>query len=125
MEGVQFLLKDPVYVTEYSWGFSWAGLILLGFVIITLICFYDMFKSKDSTGIIPLTILFIVCVFFSYAAFSTGTETEVYSHAEYQVTISEDVKLKEFMENYEIVDVKGEIYTIVIKSELEGTKEIA
>ena len=125
MEGVQFLLKDPVYVTEYSWGFSWAGLILLGFVIITLICFYDMFKSKDSTGIIPLTILFIVCAFFSYAAFSTGTETEVYSHSEYQVTISEDVKLKEFMENYEIVDVKGEIYTIVIKSELEGTKEIA
>lgn len=125
MEGVQFLLRDPVYITEYSWGFSWSGLILLGFVMIALICLYDMVKSKDFTSIVPLTILFIVCVFFSFAAFSTATETEVYDHAEYQVVISDDVKLNEFMELYEIVDVKGDIYTIVIKSELESPKEIA
>ncbi len=125
MEGVQFLLRDPVYVTEYSWGFSWQGLPCLVAVICLLVCFDDMFKTKDFTGALPVTLCLVLFATLTFYAFSTSTETEVYSHSEYQVTISEDVKLKEFMELYEIVDVKGEIYTIVIKSELEGTKEIA
>lgn len=36
-------------------------------------------------------------------------ETE---HTRYKVTISEDVKLVEFLERYEILDTEGEIYTI-------------
>lgn len=125
MEGVQFLLRDPVYVTEYSWGFSWPGLILLVLAIWLIACIHDPIKAKDYISVIVTTILIIGFGYTSYIAFSTATETEVYSHAEYQVVISDDVKLNEFMELYEIVDVKGEVYTIVIKSELEGTKEIA
>lgn len=33
-------------------------------------------------------------------------------HTRYKVTISEDVKLVEFLERYEILDTAGEIYTI-------------
>lgn len=33
-------------------------------------------------------------------------------HTRYKVTISEDVKLIEFLEKYEILDTEGEIYTI-------------
>ncbi len=33
-------------------------------------------------------------------------------HTRYKVTISEDVKLVEFLERYEILDTEGEIYTI-------------
>lgn len=33
-------------------------------------------------------------------------------HTRYKVTISDDVKLIEFLEQYEILDTEGEIYTI-------------
>lgn len=33
-------------------------------------------------------------------------------HTRYKVTITEDVKLVEFLERYEILDTEGEIYTI-------------
>lgn len=33
-------------------------------------------------------------------------------HTRYKVTISEDVKLVEFLERYEILDTEGEIYTV-------------
>jgi hypothetical protein len=33
-------------------------------------------------------------------------------HTHYKVAISEDVKLVEFLERYEILDTEGEIYTI-------------
>ncbi len=33
-------------------------------------------------------------------------------HTRYKVTISDDVKLVEFLERYEILDTEGEIYTI-------------
>lgn len=33
-------------------------------------------------------------------------------HTRYKVTISDDVKLVEFLEQYEILDTEGEIYTI-------------
>lgn len=39
--------------------------------------------------------------------------TENESYTKYKVTISEEVKLKEFNEKYEIIDQDGEIYTIV------------
>ena len=122
MEGVQFLLKDPVYVTEYSWGFSWMGLFFVVFAIIFAII---SLISKDKAVVICSLLIAAANICWCVSCFFAATETEVYSHSEYQVTISEDVKLKEFMESYEIVDVKGEIYTIVIKSELEGTKELA
>lgn len=125
MEGVQFLLRDPVYITEYSWGFSWEGLLYIVIAIVLFIYFIVAFKRNRYGDFLFGMLFTILYALISLIAFSIGTETEVYSHSEYQVTISDDVKLKEFMENYEIVDVKGEIYTIVIKSELEGTKEIA
>lgn len=33
-------------------------------------------------------------------------------HTRYKITISEDVKLVEFLERYEILDTEGEIYTV-------------
>ena len=122
MEGVQFLLRDPVYITEYSWGFSWVGLF---FAIISIVFTIASIKCNDVPKVLAYLFLAAFNIATSIPCFSTATETEVYSHAEYQVVISDDVKLKEFMELYEIVDVKGDTYTIVIKSELEGTKELA
>ena len=125
MEGVQFLLRDPVYITEYSWGFSPYVIPMSVFAIISIIGVIKFFKEKEYRTLC----FFIVCAVSFIARALTfcsfATETEVYDHAKYQVTISDDVKLKEFMELYEIVDVDGEFYTIVIKAELEKPLEIA
>lgn len=122
MDGVQFLLRNPVYVTEYSWSHLLMGLL---FIVFAAIFVAISIKSKDICTIICCLLLAAANICWSVSSFLRAPETKECVHAEYQVTISEDVKLKEFMENYEIVDVKGEIYTIVIKSELEGTKELA
>ena len=48
---------------------------------------------------------------FAIDAISLGVSAEP-EHARYKVTISEDVKLVEFLERYEIINTEGEIYTI-------------
>jgi hypothetical protein len=119
MEGVQFLLKNPVYVTEYSWSHLLMG---LAFIIMASIFVAISIKKKDIFIVICCLLVATGNMFLSISSFLRVPETKVCSHAEYVVTISDDVKLKEFMELYEIVDVDGDLYTIVIKSEL---KEIA
>ena len=46
--------------------------------------------------------------------FATGFAVVAISleHTQYKVTMSEDVKLVEFLDKYEILDTEGEIYTI-------------
>ena len=48
---------------------------------------------------------------FAIVAISLGATAKP-EHTRYKVTISEDVKLVEFLEQYEILDTEGEIYTI-------------
>jgi uncharacterized membrane protein len=50
-----------------------------------------------------------------FLAFALAVGVEVFGdfpHTRYKVTISGDVKLVEFLEQYEILDTEGEIYTI-------------
>jgi hypothetical protein len=52
-------------------------------------------------------------VLFLNFALAVGVEVfGDFPHTRYKVTISEDVKLIEFLERYEIIDTEGEIYTI-------------
>lgn len=48
---------------------------------------------------------------FAVVAISLGVSAEP-EHTCYKVTISDEVKLVEFLDKYEILDTEGEIYTI-------------
>lgn len=62
----------------------------------------------DSPG---KAITFGLATGFAIVAISLGVSAEP-EHTRYKVTITEDVKLVEFLERYEILDTEGEIYTI-------------
>ena len=125
MEGVQFILSNPVYegiTNPVLYTFVCCVCIIM--IIWGSVLIHKAISKKDY--VVAVASLVMVLLLGALIVTQNGTNPEKsFSHNEYQVTIAEDVKLKEFMENYEIVDVKGEIYTIVIKSELESPKEIA
>lgn len=125
MEGVQFLLSNPVYngITNPI-AYAILCCVLVAAIIWGGIVIHKAIHQKDYISGVGM---FIILLILSALIISNnGTNpAKSFSHNEYIVTISDDVKLKEFMELYEIVDVDGEIYTIVIKSELESPKEIA
>lgn len=117
MEGVQFILHNPQYVTEYSWGWSWMG-FLVGVLALVFIAMFILFvKMGDPTYIICIALAAIFAI-ASIQTFSTTKEIESYHHSEYVVILHEDVNYKEFFEKYKIVDSDGEFYTIVEKDKI-------
>ena len=76
---------------------SWFGL-LVGFLL----------TIDDAPG---KAIAFGFATGFAIVAISLGVSAEP-EHTRYKVTISDDVKLIEFLDQYEILDTEGEIYTI-------------
>lgn len=72
-------------------------------LIVSVLLTIDDSPSKSRT--------FGLATGFAVAAISLGVFAEP-EHTQYKVTISEDVKLVEFLEQYEILDTEGEIYTI-------------
>lgn len=79
------------------------GLLSLVGLIVSILLTID-----DSPG---KTITFGFATGFAVVAISLGVSAEP-EHTQYKVTISDEVKLVEFLERYEILDTEGEIYTI-------------
>ena len=117
MEGVQFILHNPQYVTEYSWGWSWMG-FLAGVLVLAFAAMFILFvKMSDPTYIICIALAAIFAIASTHI-FSTAKEIESYHHSEYVVILHEDVNYKEFFEKYEIVDSDGKFYTIIEKDKI-------
>lgn len=117
MEGVQFILHNPQYVTEYSWGWSWMGFLAGVLVLVFIAMFILLVKMGDPTCIICIAFAAVYTI-SSVDIFSTAKEIELYHHSEYIVSLHQDVDYKEFFERYEIVDSNGEFYTIVEKDKI-------
>lgn len=70
---------------------------------------FDFFKDL-SDGVVG-AFLGIILGIFMYAIIFEGILPEKY--VKYKVTISEDVSMTEFYDQYEIIDIDGKIYTIM------------
>ena len=102
MTGIEIL-------AEYTAG----GMPVGAVVTLSLLSVFGLIVSvlltiDDSPG---KAIMFGFATGFAVVAISLGVSAEP-EHTQYKVTISEDVKLDEFLERYEILDTEGEIYTI-------------
>lgn len=116
MDGVQFVLHNPQYITEYTWGWSWSGLTLLLLTAIfvkTTLNFPGVSKKMIIGGAISIAVTGIIC---SLSLFSKGNAIETYSHSEYEVIIHEGVDCKEFFETYEVIKQEGKFITIKERS---------
>lgn len=71
-------------------------------------------KTKDSAGIgLGVLLGFIVVpLWFLVIAIHEDTQREAYITTQYEVTISDEVSLKEFNEKYKIIEQRDQLYVI-------------
>lgn len=96
-------------LAEYTAGGMPVGAVFI-LSLLSLFCLIVgiLLTIDDSPGKV---ITFGFATGFAIVAIILGVSAEP-EHTQYKVTITEDVKLVEFLERYEILDTEGEIYTI-------------
>lgn len=120
MTGVEILASSEVLV---SGGFDTTSFIIgmLLFVVISFVtgaviscitCKDDWILICTLIGLVPAWMFGMV---FGYAS----AESEEYE-IHYKVLISDEVSMNEFLEEYEIIDQEGKIYTVKEKVNNDG-----
>ena len=101
-----------IEIANYTWGFSWIGL-LLAIISITLFIFCiieEWYPQAFSTILAILIFLSIIC-------FAHGKELE--PTIQYQVVLNNSMAVEELYKEYEIIEQKGISYIIQEKKEVE------
>ena len=113
MNGVEILSQSNIYETvSYPWLIAvFAGVGLLIGLFAAIINWIDF--GFDANYLV----LIIVCTLISawlglIGALISEHETDTVDYIEYKVIISEDIGFTEFMDQYEILDQEGQIYTV-------------
>jgi predicted tellurium resistance membrane protein TerC len=111
MDGIQILNETTRYTIS---GNGMFGIIICS-VLTMLFLFFTVMALKDKeigVGIGCLIIAIITGFGFFYSTNSYKYRTQ---YIEYQVTISDTVKMTEFNNRYKVISQEGKIYTIVEK----------
>ena len=106
MEGIEILSQEVC--NELQLVPLFLCIMILSFIGMLI----DLFN--DFTDGIVGAVLGCILGLFVYTIIFEAIIPETYIR--YKVTISEDVNLKEFYDQYEIIDVDGKIYTIKEKN---------
>ena len=113
MTGVEILTNNEV-VVEYV--FNWTAFWIVSsvvFVIIAMIGIWSYISDECSVGIIPTLCVFGVFVGITFGGLMGHVIGKPVEYAtEYKVTISDEVSMTEFYEQYEVIDQDGKIFTV-------------
>jgi uncharacterized membrane protein YeaQ/YmgE (transglycosylase-associated protein family) len=114
MTGIEILATEQVAV---EFGMNWLVFFCIGIIIALFVGFFAWLSLDASTE--PLGIIFSCCIGCLCGAFfgalvgtSDGLSIPTKYETHYQVLISEEVNINEFLEQYEIIDQNGKIYTV-------------
>ena len=111
MAGVDILSTERVVSeTAFNWGLFWLVASIFIALIIGLLAvsiFTQDFAPAMVVGILAIPIGAMI----SWGVGSTNAEPIAYK-TQYKVTISDEVKMNEFYEKYEVIDQEGKIYTV-------------
>ena len=108
MNGVEIL--NTIY--EYNNLISpWWSLAL--FIATVIVCILGAF-TVDFNKVQKILVVLALCLFSSciVCLCLSNVPTDEIIDTKYQVTISEEVSLSEFMEKYKILNQEGQIYTV-------------
>lgn len=110
IQGVEVLSYEPIkdFNMHYVIPCCVIALIIFAFLIFMLLasdCPEEIFPFL--VLIVSLSIIFLIN---KYGMQETG-------RYRYEVTINDDVSFKDIYENYEIVDQKGKVYTLIDKED--------
>lgn len=113
MNGVEILNQTNVYQTE---GEAWIFLLCIGIsfllgLAITIPGWIKYGYDSDVPAIMCLCL--VLGLFVGVISFIVSVhDTDELNYIKYQVTISDEVSLNDFMDKYEILDKDGKIYTV-------------
>lgn len=112
MNGVEILTSSEV-VTAYA--FSWSGFWIVAGIIFVMATIIGIINAIDSGDIAPL-IAFVVSgallgVMFG-GLYGCIIQTPTEYATEYKVTISDEVSMNDFLDEYEIIGQEGKIYIV-------------
>lgn len=120
MQGIEILTSAQV-ATDFifNWSAFWTT-----FGIVLFICLVEGFMSivcDDEDWAVMIFMTFVGVVIGSLIGGAIGKlcETPIKYETQYKVTISEEVKMNEFHERYEILEQDGKIFTIREKNNNE------
>ena len=101
-----------IEIPNYTWGFDWLGLLLIGISIILFIfCVADLCPKGFESSIVAILILLgIMC-------FAHGKELE--PTIQYQIILNDSMTVEELYKEYEIIEQKGISYIIQDKEEVD------
>lgn len=113
MSGVEILATEEVAIAWASWNWK-------GFLLTVGLCFFVAIIAGILTGIsddwgLGVTIFFVIFIagsalFGTLVGRTTGEPIEY--ETQYKVVIDDSVSMNEFLEEYEIIDQEGKIYTV-------------
>ena len=117
MEGVQILNQFEVATeTTFNWQAFWVGVLVgVGIALVAGI----IFGLQERDWVAFLIMFTILAVFISgLIGFFAGHIFSIphLDETHYEVTVNEEVNMKEFMDKYEILKTRGSIYTVREKS---------
>ena len=114
MTGVEILATEQVAV---AFGFDWGSFIGCGIIcgIVLALGFWGIsatysFNLGGTIAIIIVGFLLGMCVGAVVGFTNDGAPTAYETH--YKVLISDEVSMNEFLEQYEIIDQEGRIFTV-------------
>lgn len=108
MEGVT-ILGSEIVMTEHPFGFIFA-LIGISLLLLSLIL-GAIFKNKDY-GIFMIIIPAAIGTIIAFGGLGWASINKIEDYVKYDVLISENVMFQEFYNKYEILEVKGQVYTV-------------
>ena len=107
MEGIEILSSTSFYNTLLpEWAIKMGVILTFVFFIMAIILLCAE-RYGWMTSCIVLTIVMV-----AVSSFGGVDNKNSVHHMEYKVTINDSVKMNDFLEQYEIIDQEGKIYTV-------------
>ncbi len=114
MNGVEILNQTIIYEIEYNFATLIISIIVWA-IIVCIVCAIESQHWFD--GLMGLITGAIIGLFIGgFLCGVTSKETDEIDYIKYQVTVSDEVSLNEFIDKYEILDQEGKIYTVKEKT---------
>ena len=101
------ILGSEVVMMEHPLGFIFA-IIGLIFLVLSLIVGV-IFKEKS---LAPMLIFAVIGTVLAFGGLGWASINKVEDYVKYDVLVSENVIFQEFYNKYEILEAKGQIYTV-------------
>ena len=113
MEGITILGTEVIMTTHpLYFTFGATGVSLLIAALILGIIFKN---SKRELGLKFMITFGILGAIIAFGGMGWASINKVEDYVKYDVLVSEEVDFVEFYDKYEILDTKGEIYTVKLK----------